>query len=115
MKKPSIHFRRNSQEFVPSDRKLGTELGFGGGPIEQHDWNIISHWENPVTLSAFQSLGISAVFDRLPARRTNQSVQELFRNHNRIVQRRRQIFVTSSLRFDPSIAKLKASSRRSLV
>jgi hypothetical protein len=70
-----------SRAIEGSEPSRRIDLGF----IHQQNWNVIADGVNPAALGAFQAFAISLHSQRLLADRANQNIQQILRNHERIV------------------------------
>jgi hypothetical protein len=62
--------------------RLARLRGFGDGFVHQHDWNVVPHRVDAVALCALQAFSrLFTMQQRLFARRADQDVEQILRNH----------------------------------
>jgi hypothetical protein len=59
-----------------------SELRLDGRFIHKHDGQVVLYGINPMTLSAFQALGVLAVLNSGFARWTNQNLEQILGDHD---------------------------------
>ena len=69
----------------------GVQSGFDCRLIHEHDRDVVFHGIDSVALGALEALRVSAVFERLLARRTHQNFEQVFGNHDQGIVRQKTL------------------------
>lgn len=71
-----------------SDSDLASLRGIDGGFVHQHDGDVVFDGIDAAALGAFERLSFVFQFERLFAERADEKIEQLLRNHGRILGER---------------------------
>ncbi len=70
-----------------AEKRIGWSIsgGVDFGFVDQQNRNVVAHRINPAALGALQTFAVALHSERFFAERANQDVEQVLRNHERIV------------------------------